>query len=174
MNKIKLTVRFLTVLFLLVVTTVIWIQPNSATDCETQRIDDFWAANDSFTLTFNSWHFDTPTSCYQECTDQCNVPNPPTGCVNTCANVTCPQTRYDSFVDAQDNLVDVGNRVCPHDPDFCDAARAANDMCNLVFQNQLNDPVYYPNTTDIDQEWHDWVFAQGQACVAASGIDKCR
>jgi hypothetical protein len=172
MRNLKILVRVMFCIGLLVMTMWIYVQPNSALDCESDRWDAFMSANDTYTTTFRSWYFGDPVSCQTTCTQSCNGSSDPQ-CVSNCVS-SCDTTRYNDFTTAQNGLVSAASQPCPINPDYCDNARYQNDLCNLQYTNYIENPVIDPETGEWDQEWFSMVMTEGQSCTRASGIDNCR
>ena len=167
---------FAIVLSVLVVQLLAGTQTSHAYfDCESNRWNAFLNANDTYTTTLHSWYWQQPESCQTECERQCayliGVPDFHRACMEDC-EPTCVNTRYDSFVDAQDALITAANMSCPFNPDVCDQARYNRDQCvataNLEWQNPGLD-----GNGDVDPVWSDAVSNEYFACIAASGIMGC-
>jgi hypothetical protein len=148
-------------------------------DCESQRWESFLNANDTYTTTLRSWYWQQPESCQTECASQCayliSFPDLYRGCLDIAresCEPNCMNTRYDSFVDAQDALLSAVNMSCPFNPDVCDQARYNRDQCvataNLEWQNPGLD-----ENGNVDLIWSDAISTEFSACMAASGIMAC-
>lgn len=164
------------ILSVLLGTSLVGTQPSFAHmsfECEIDRFNAFMNANDQYTTTFHSWYLGQPVSCEQQCTTQCNGLSGSawTTCMNNCNN-SCNSSRYTSFTGAQDALIAAGNQTCPYNPDFCDAARAMRDQCNLTYSSHMENPVLDGNG-NIDDIWLDAVLTEYMSCRTASGIDSC-
>lgn len=143
-------------------------------DCEIQRFNDFMAADALYTTTFDSWHRGLPTTCAQDCNQQCaNISNPAqkAQCMSNCTS-SCNNSRLNAYIGAQDNLSGVASRSCPYSLDYCAAARARRDQCNLMYYSHVQNPMYNPDGS-IDEVWDAHVMQEVEYCHLASGIGLC-
>lgn len=140
--------------------------PPSHQSCETKVWNNFWAANDTYTTTLQSWYFERPTTCFDECWQSCGnqyVHGSPDWyyCMGNCPN-NCEQTRYSAFTSAQDGLARAAQEIgsCDLSPDFCSVARQKRDECEYNFMS-------------VDGEMPWYTAEEHAACIEASGIWRC-
>jgi hypothetical protein len=136
-------------------------QVTYAIDCELQRFSDFLDANDQYSTTFYSWYFDEPVRCQDECLWAAF----PLICEEECRN-----SRYNSFVGAQEALIQVAGRSCTYDPNRFGEVQAQYNQCLSTLNGHWASPVYDENG-NIDGTWFSFINQEFMACRLASGID---
>ncbi len=120
--------------------------------------DAFDNANTNFSTAYESYFYNSPVTCAQECASK--PPNEQAQCV-----LDCWQTRHDNLGSADLALFSAASSTCtPYTIDECAAARAAADNCLLQ----------YPYWNYSNPEESSAVFDQYFACRSASKVDSCQ
>jgi hypothetical protein len=130
-----------------------------AQSCE--EVFTIWTnANWEYSAAFQSWYYNSPTSCQQDCAQ--HIANPPAfaQCVSE-----CEETRQTRLAAADLALFDAAwDTWTPATLEECDQARLMAENCAVQY-NYLD----YP-----DQEESLAIYQQYSACILASKVNSCQ
>jgi hypothetical protein len=158
--------KVLVLSFLTVGLAVAWSYKGTCVDgqsCDDLMVD--WTLADwEYSAAFQSYYYDSPTTCHQDCQYHL-ASNPPNySAYNQCVSA-CPGTRQTRLAAADLDLFDKAWDTCtPATPEQCDQARLMAENCAVQY-NYLD----YP-----DQEESLAIYQQYSACILASKVNSCQ
>ena len=152
----------------LIVTTIVTVGLAIALSVRTTCVDaqscddlmvDWTLADWEYSGAFQSWFYDSPTSCADDCSAYAPIPTAFAQCVQD-----CQITRQTRLAAADLALFDAAWDTCtPATLDQCDQARQMADNCAIQY-NYLDYPI---------QEESLAIYQQYSACILASKINSC-